>query len=227
MNNKDIGKLLIELSPDRQSVFNISLVCKSYNRAFNELKNQTIAKYNINIKKEELHKLHNVHRKKLEDKKTKREHKAQSVLLKFLEKAEKSKKHTNTDYLKIGDVTLSNTIKDYYTQKGFSCENLRYRNNIYKLNKDDIRYIIYLEFDKIIYEWFIGFIKVNEFEEYILDLLTTTLRRRKNKTSLNVGYVKWHKVYKNIVPQEVNEMWEISVSRKYVTLKQVVKFKLK
>ena len=100
MNSKDIGTCILRNTNDRNTLFSLSLVCKSYNRSFNEMKNKLMKRYGIDLEEYELYRDYNL---KLRKDKT-RQKVSDNILRKkvefFLDKAfDGTRKHTFHTYI--------------------------------------------------------------------------------------------------------------------------------
>ena len=226
MNSKDIGTCILRNINNRNTLFSLSLVCKSYNRAFNEMKKNLIKRLKIDMEDYNLFRDYNL---KLQKNKTQRkvsDNILREKVEKFMDKAYyETRKHTvimsnlrmmckYSKSLNIDNLYIHNKVEDALVTTFKKAKFYKYRikrcryESIYNVyNKDKLHlHSIILRHDNII-----RVINVQLFKRYIVGFATKIVKRKKAKGNIYIYRSAWNLYYSKLVPLKIKNEWNITV----------------
>ena len=230
MNSKDIGTCILNYTNDRKTLFNLSVVCKTYNRSFNEMKNKLMKRYGIDLEEYELYRDYNFALKKDMMRQKDIDENLKRMVVKFLNKAFKEqKKHT------LGfDISewMSRYPKSLYITSTHICHLIvRHIKFILKTNGFELDYMHcghmhngycvhgHYAYDvinngKIVYRMMILsgiviFINAQPFEKYLIGCITKIIKRNRQSGRFILGKFNWEH-YRCLVPKNISNHWAIT-----------------
>ena len=226
MDSKDIGSCLLNNTDDRNTLFSLSMVCKSYSRAFDEFKPQILKRYDIDIDEYEMYRVYNIKLKKDKMQQKEADKKLKKILVKFFNRAsQEQRKHTSVTYITAAKCNYPKTLNirskyinkliekvlvSYSNKNGFKCSKKEYDYDTkyyIKKNSKLVYKIVLTDYSDIF------FINVQLFERYIVHFITKIIKRNKRSGKINLRGLRWVRglrwdCYTDLIPKKISNNWK-------------------